>query len=261
MGTKSLALAVERTGMAESPEQSTKTKILRFLKANGSADVKAIAEACGLTTVAIRQHMLDLRTAGLIQVKTEHRPKGRPTTVHSLTELGDAEFPRGYEWLACEVLSSLHVLHGEAKVNEVFRHRRKEMTARYMPRMKGKNLEQRVREIAAILTECGYMADVTPTGRGAFLLTEHNCALARVAKCFPVTCEEELCFIRDLSGGGVTRVSHMLAGDRQCSYLIQRETKRTGASTALNRRELFVSSEPTKMQKNLFRKGDRQNAP
>ena len=261
MGTQSLALAVERTGMAESPEQSTKTKILRFLKVNGSADVKAIAKACGLTTVAVRQHLLNLRTTGLIHVKTEHRPKGRPTTVHLLTELGDAEFPRHYEGLACEVLSSLNVLQGEAKVNEVFRHRRKEMTARYLPRMKGKSLEKRVREIAAILTECGYMADVTPTGRGAFLLTEHNCALPRVAKCFPVTCEEELCFIRDLSGVGVTRVSHMLAGDRQCSYLIQRETKGTGASSALTRRELFVPCEPVKMRPNTLRKGGRQDAP
>jgi DeoR family suf operon transcriptional repressor len=119
----------------------------------------------------------------------------------------------------------------EAKVNEVFRHSRKEMTARYLPRMKGKSREKRVREIAAILTECGYMADVTPTERGAFLLTEHNCALPRVAKCFPVTCEEELCFIRDLAGAEVTRSSHMLTGDRRCSYLIQREGKAAGCGT------------------------------
>jgi predicted ArsR family transcriptional regulator len=179
--------------------------------------------------MAVRRHLLDLRAAGLIQVKTERRPKGRPTTVHSLTELGDAQFPRDYEGLACDVLSSLRALDGEAKVYQVFRHRRKEMIARYLSRMKGKSLEQRVREVAAILTECGYMADVSPAGRGSFLVTEHNCALPRVAKCFPVTCEEELCLIRDLVGASVTRVSHVLAGDRQCSYLIQRKGTSTGS--------------------------------
>ena len=216
--------------MVEPQEQSTRREILRFVKTRGGAEAKAIAEACGLTTMAVRRHLLNLRAAGLIQVKTEHRPKGRPTTVHSLSELGDAEFPRDYEGLASELLSSLQALDGQAKINEVFRHRRKEMTARYLLRMKGKNLEQRVREIAAILTECGYMADVTPTERGAFLLTEHNCALPRVAKCFPVTCEEELCFIRELAGAEVTRVSHILAGHCQCSYLIQRKGTSTGAS-------------------------------
>ena len=211
--------------MAESLERSTKTEILRLLKTNGSAEAKAIAEACGLTTMAVRRHLLNLRAAGLIQVKIERRPKGRPTTVHLLSELGDAEFPRDYEGLTYDLLSSLSALDGEAKIRQVFRHRRKEMTARYLPRMKGKGLEQRVREVAAILTECGYMAEVSSAGRGSFLVTEHNCALPRVAKCFPVTCEEELCLIRDLVGASVTRVSHVLAGDRQCSYLIQRKGK------------------------------------
>jgi predicted ArsR family transcriptional regulator len=218
--------------MTES-EQPTKTEILRFLKTTGGADVKAIAEACGLTTVAIRRHLLDLRAAGVVQLKTERRPKGRPTTLHSLTELGDAEFPRDYEGLACDLLSSLGALDGQVKISQVLQHRRKGMTARYLPRMKGKSLEQRVREVAAILTECGYMADVSPTGRGSFLLTEHNCALQRVAKCFPVTCEEELCFIRELAGAEVTRVSHLLAGHYTCSYLIQKKRRSTGASQAL----------------------------
>ncbi len=211
-------------------EQSTKTEIVHLLKTTGGSEAKAIAGACGLTTVAVRRHLLQFRAAGLIQVKTERRPKGRPTTVHSLTALGDAEFPRDYEGFACDVLSSLRALDGEAKIYQVFRRRRKEMTARYLSRMKGKSLEQRVREVAAILTECGYMADVSPAGRGSFLLTEHNCALPRVAKCYPVTCEEELCLIRDLVGASVTRVSHVLAGDRRCSYLIQRKGTSTGAS-------------------------------
>ncbi len=207
------------------PERSTKAEILSFLKTKGGVDAKAIAGACGLTTMAVRRHLLELRAAALVQVKTERRPKGRPATVHSLTDLGDAEFPRDYEGLACDLLSSLRALDGEAKITQVFQHRRKEVAARCMPRMKSKSLEQRVREAAAILTECGYMAEVSKKGRGSFLLTEHNCALPRVAKCFPATCEEELCLIRDLVGASVTRVRHLLAGDRHCSYLIQRVAK------------------------------------
>jgi predicted ArsR family transcriptional regulator len=57
------------------------------------------------------------------------------------------------------------------------------------------------------------------------LLTEHNCAIRDVARCFPVACEEELCFIRNLIGGKVTRVSHVLAGERNCSYRIERSVQ------------------------------------
>ena len=214
-------------------QQSTKTEILRFLKTKGSGEAKAIAGACGLTTMAVRRHLLDLRIIGLIQAKTERRPKGRPTTVHSLTESGDAEFPRDYEGFACEVLSSLRTLDGEPKISQVFRQRRKGMVSRYLPRMKGKSLEQRVREVAAILTECGYMADVSPRGRSSFLLTERNCALPRVAEFFPVTCEEELCLIRDLVAAEVTRICHVLSGDHECSYLIRRKGTSTGATQSV----------------------------
>ena len=206
-------------------EQSTRTEILRFLKTNGGEEAKAIAKACGLTTVAVRRHLLNLRAAGLIQGKTERRPKGRPTTVHSLTESGDTEFPRHYERLACDVLSSLRALDGEAKVSQVFQRSRKDMTARYLPRMKGENLEQRVREMATILTECGYMAEATRSGPGHFVLTEHNCAIRDVARCYPVACQEELCLIRKLTGGNVTRISHLLAGSRDCSYLIEGKSR------------------------------------
>jgi len=207
--------------MAETAEHSTKMQILRLLKTKGGLEAKGIAEACGLTTMGVRRHLLGLRAAGLIQVKTERRPRGRPTTVHSLTESGDAGFPRDYEGLAFDVLASLRVLDGESKVLQVFRRRREEMKTRFLPRMKGKSLEQRVREMAAILTERGYMAAVSPAGRGCFLLTGRNCALPRVARSFPVACDEELGLIRGLVGASVSRVRHLLAGDLQCSYLIQ----------------------------------------
>ena len=203
------------------PSQTTRNEILRFIKTKGSADAKAIAQWCGLTTMAVRRHLLKLQGESLIESGIERRPKGRPTTLYRLTGLGDAAFPRDYEGLACDVLWSLRDLDGEDKVGQVLRKRRAQMTARYLRRMKRKNLEKRVREMAAILTESGYMADATPQTRGGFLLTERNCAIPQIAKRFPVVCEEELCFIRQLVAADVTRVSHLLAGACHCSYRIQ----------------------------------------
>ena len=207
--------------MAECEEQPTRRGILDFLKTNGASEARVIAESKGLTTMAVRRHLLNLRADGLIQGRIERRPKGRPTALYSLTESGDAEFPKDYAALACDLLSSLVSLNGEAKIKQVFRKRRANLKARYLPRMKGKNLEQRVCETAAILTESGYMADVRPAGSGVFRLTERNCAIPQVAKSFPAVCDEELCFIRDLVGAKVGRVNHMLAGACQCSYLIR----------------------------------------
>jgi DeoR family transcriptional regulator, suf operon transcriptional repressor len=211
--------------MVEFQEQSTSTAILKFLKINGSSEVKAIAAFCGLTTMGVRRHLQKLLADGLLQVRTERRSQGRPTCVYSVTDLGDAQFPRNYAGLADEVLSSLLLLDGKAKIKAVFRKRRLTMLARYQARTKGKGLEKRVHETATVLTENGYMAETEHLGSGCFLLTEHNCAIRDVARCFPVACEEELCFIRNLIGGKVTRVSHVLAGERNCSYRIERSVQ------------------------------------
>src|ERR1022692_1841323 len=167
-------------------EQSTRTAILNFLKINGSSEAKAMAEFCGLTTMAVRQHLLRLLADGLLQVRTERRPQGRPTHVYWLTELGDAQFPRDYAGLASDLLSTLAALDGKAKIKEVFRKRRSEMMTRYRARVKGKDLEERVCETVSILSECGYMAEAVPSGSREFLLTEHNCAIRDIAKCFHV---------------------------------------------------------------------------
>jgi predicted ArsR family transcriptional regulator len=217
--------------MVASQEHSTRTTILDFLKTHADSEVKTIAEFCGLTTVAVRRHLLRLHAGGLVQARTERRPQGRPAALYSLSGLGDAQFPRDYSGFASDVLSALVVLDGEAKIKEVFRKRRRTLSARYAARFKGKSFKDRVHEMAAVLTECGYMAEAASFGPGAYVLTEHNCAIPDIAKCFPAACEEELRFIRDLVGGEVKRVTHRLAGDRHCSYLLK-EKREPGRRTS-----------------------------
>lgn len=204
----------------ESREESTRKTILHFLKRRDEADAKAVAKFCGLTTMAVGRHLLKLKADGLIQTRSERRSRGRPAAVHSLTDDGDGQFPRDYAGLAIDVLSSLVQLDGQEKVRQVFRKRRTTMQARYRSRTKGKKFEERVHEVADVLTECGYMAEVETLGHEELLLTLCNCAIRDVAKRFPETCDEELCLIRSLAGGKVTRVSHLMAGDRHCSYRI-----------------------------------------
>jgi predicted ArsR family transcriptional regulator len=215
----------------ESREESTRKAILKFLKRHGEADAKKIAEFCGLTTMAIGRHLLKLSSDGLIQTRWERRPRGRPATLYSLTEQGDAQFPRDYAALAIEVLSSMV----DEQVNQVFRKRHAATEVGYRQRTQGKNLGLQVRGLADMLTEGGYMAEVEPAGPNEFLVILCNCAIRDVAKRFPVACEEELCMIRNLVDGKVTRVTHLLAGDCNCSYRIcpkARRQKSTGRRTS-----------------------------
>lgn len=205
----------------ESPEESTQKAVLGFLKRNGSADAKTIAAFCGLTTMAVGRHLLKLQAEGLIETTSRRHARGRPAAMYSLTETGDGQFPREYARLANELLSNLVQLDGMAKFKRLFRKRRITMETLYKPRVEGKKFGERVQAVADILTECGYMAEVESLGSGESMLVLYNCAIRDVAKDFPVACDEELCMIGNLVDGKVTRVSHLLAGDCNCSYRVR----------------------------------------
>jgi hypothetical protein len=67
------------------------------------------------------------------------------------------------------------------------------------------------------------MADCQQTGEGRWLVSEHNCAIARVAGAWPTACTHELALFRQLAGPGVAveRVAHIQAGDPVCAYVLR----------------------------------------
>jgi DeoR family transcriptional regulator, suf operon transcriptional repressor len=67
------------------------------------------------------------------------------------------------------------------------------------------------------------MADCHQTGEDGWLVSEHNCAIARVAGTWPTACSHELALFRQLAGPGVAvdRVAHIQAGDPVCAYVLR----------------------------------------
>ncbi len=198
---------------------STRRQILDLLKRRGRATVEEMAAALNITPMGVRRHLLALENADLVRIEIERRPMGRPTHVYKLTEEAEALFPKGYHQLVLNLLECLAAEEGMGRVDELFEHRKERLIATYAPRLEGKTLEERVAEIARIMSENGYMARWQKTERG-YVLTEHNCALYHVARVYPQPCQTELAFIRELLGVEVTRINHIASGGTCCSYVI-----------------------------------------
>ena len=97
--------------------------------------------------------------------------------------------------------------------------RRRDRLARH------RSFAARVRELAAILDEDGYLASFEPVGRNRFRVTEHNCAILAVALEHPHACSSEIEFIRAaLPDAEVERTTHMVAGAHSCTYEIHRRS-------------------------------------
>ena len=88
-------------------------------------------------------------------------------------------------------------------------------------RLEGKSFDGRVRELAAILDEDGYLTAVEELDDGSYVLQEHNCAILGVAQLTQMPCAAEIDFLRDaLPDASVERVAHMLGGQHRCAYRI-----------------------------------------
>jgi predicted ArsR family transcriptional regulator len=82
-------------------------------------------------------------------------------------------------------------------------------------------LADRVRLLAALQDEAGYLADTVVAEDGSLLLREHNCAIDKIARRTHAPCDAELALFRELLGPQVSRESHIASGDRCCTYVVE----------------------------------------
>lgn len=188
-----------------------------------------MARSLQVTTMAVRHHLAVLEKAGLVKTTLERRGVGRPHYVYSLSASADAFSPKEYGTLASNLIRAIAELDGETKLAGIFEHMKEAAVVRYSSRMAGKPLRRRVAEMARIMTGAGYMAEWEQLDHRTFQITEHNCAIARVAQQCPHACVCELSMFRKLLQATVTRQEHIVAGDPCCRYIVQSRPARKPA--------------------------------
>jgi predicted ArsR family transcriptional regulator len=205
------------------PSAPTRRAVLDLLKRNGPQTVAQLGAALRLSGAGVRRHLEVLEQVGLVQQTSRSQGRGRPAYVYALTEMGHDLFPRNYHQLVAQLLEAAANQLGPAAVERLFDHRQRELAELYAGRTRGRALPELARALAAIQDENGYMADCQQTGEGRWLVSEHNCAIARVAGAWPTACTHELALFRQLAGPGVAveRVAHIQAGDPVCAYVLR----------------------------------------
>jgi DeoR family transcriptional regulator, suf operon transcriptional repressor len=181
---------------------------------------RELASALGLSVPAVRQQLLRLAEDELVTHRREREHRGRPSHLYELGPGAETLFPKRYGDLTTELLGYLGGPQDE-RVTELFEHRGRRRLEDARPRLEGLAPELQVAELARILDEDGYLADVRQLGEGRWLVTEHNCAILSVAQGYRQACSSEIGFIRDaLSWAKVERVSHLMDGAHVCAYEI-----------------------------------------
>jgi len=216
-----LAAPVVATG----PSGSTlRRAILVHLRRTGPAAPDAIATAIGASRSGVAQQLRALDTAGLVTRTAVRHGVGRPRHLYDITADAQDLFPSNYDGLATGLLAAMLEVGGETLVEDVFAARRRQAEARLRERIDAHlpdqaTLADRVRELARLQDELGYIAEARVDGDGIRLL-EHNCAVLDVAREIPAACQAELDLFRAVLGTEVVRERHIAGGDRCCEYRV-----------------------------------------
>jgi predicted ArsR family transcriptional regulator len=144
----------------------------------------------------------------------------------SLTEKGEALFPKAYEDTLAGVLDLVRQEQGEEGLLRLFQRRWDDIARVARPELEQLPVEQRAARLAELLTSLGYMAEAHPVSGTLPVLTEHNCAIRVVAERFPEVCAAEQRFIADLLGTPVTRKAHIAKGANCCEYCVAEQVNR-----------------------------------
>lgn len=207
---------------APSPDGTTRRAIVKLLKTEGPLDSARLARRLRLTPMGVRQHLYALQREKLVTAEERRVPLGRPAKYWHLTREADRLFPDAYAELTVGLIGAIDSALGAQGMQKVLESRGEAQRASYQRRIPaGASLEHKLRELARVRTEEGYMADVR-RDRDGYLFIENHCPICAAAQACQGFCSTELDLFRSVLGPSVSieRSEHIVSGGRRCVYRI-----------------------------------------
>ena len=201
-------------------------RLLFVIKTKGPISTASLARELDMTAEAARQQVQKLVGANLIEGQMEAPTgAGRPRQLWRLTEAGNTRYPDTHAQLSVQLIGAVREVFGENGLDELIARRETKMRADYLDACDGKSLGQRLKQLAALRSDEGYMARVERDGKD-WLLIEQHCPICAAAQICQGFCRTELELFRAVVGTGatVTREKHLLSGGGRCVYRIASAT-------------------------------------
>lgn len=211
----------------ESPTNND-DRLLFELKSRGPQAAATLAAALAITPMGAHKLLARLEEMGLVTSREDTRQAGeaarigRPRKLWALTGAGHARFPDRHADLTLQLIQNARRLFGDAGLDQLITAREQDSERRYAAALsRAQSLAERMRELARLRSEEGYMARAERAGRD-WLLVEDHCPICAAATSCQGFCRSELALFARSLGPGVTveRSEHLLAGARRCVYRI-----------------------------------------
>ncbi len=211
---------------------ATQRRLLLALKRRGRATRAELGAELDYAPATLREHLQSLIGRGLVvRHGTRRIGPGRPEVVYGLARAADTLFPRGEGDVLRDLARFLLERDESDLLAEFFAARVAARRAAARARVAGLTGSARLAEVARILSEEGFMADVVAGAGGRPTLRLAHCPISAVVGVTPLPCRIEEAFVRELLGERLERIEYLPAGASACVYARRPTASAPGSST------------------------------
>ena len=124
------------------------------------AGLNELADVMKISRMAVHKHLSVLQNRGLVEgIEIRESSVGRPKMMYQLTSQSKSIFPKSYSAIATHALDFIERNMGKEGVERVLRDRQDDLFDKYYKHLKDLDFDKRVKELARIRDEEGYMAE------------------------------------------------------------------------------------------------------
>lgn len=196
---------------------------MELLKTRGPISAAELSGVLKVSTMAVRQHLYALQEQKMVAYEEKVIGVGRPQKLWRLTAKAERHFPDAHAELAVALLDGVKDSFGSSGLEKLLTLRAGQQVADYSRQLEGlRTLSAKVRALARLRSNEGYMAEAIRDKDGGWLLIENHCPVCSAAKTCAGLCQSEFTVFQTVLGPEVCleRNEHILAGSRRCVYRI-----------------------------------------
>lgn len=165
----------------------------------GPSTVNELASSLELTDNAVRAHLLSLERDGLVRQSGLQRGPRKPHYAYELTAEAERLFPKAYDALLNELITTLKGRLPPAALEEVLREVGRSLAARHSSDKTPLDLEGRLQNALVVLKAIGGSPSVEREG-GSLIIRSGGCPLSAAVVEHPEVCELAESLVSEIVG-------------------------------------------------------------
>ncbi|AGO60542.1 MULTISPECIES: helix-turn-helix transcriptional regulator [Ferroplasma] len=205
-------------------EYPTPVKIILLLKEFPGLTLDELAEKMSISKMAVLNHISALEQQGAVARKIVKKKVGRPSFIFYALPVSNNKLGNSSDSMLNDFMDFIKTTGNEKLLEEFLKDRYSKVRSEYTGAMRGKNLDEKVNELAILRRNADYYPEVK-RAQGNFELIEYNCPILSISKNFGIACSMETKMFSQVLDANVKSTHRQVNGYSACRFLISSKSK------------------------------------